>query len=305
MLDKFPHVGDNFFKTIFHFVDELPKRAVVTINGCMCARESTYINAQMIASDATGSTIYEIKHSCWNMRWPEDIDNFLEGLTDPSINVHLQILPRSVLVIDNYKDKYHIEISSPDLGATDFVNLISTPLGNPTCPDKFLTIYGVRFTAHVQAIDPIQAPVPVPKTPRPVSVPVETQVPQEQPTLPEQEPHVKYDIDSEAIKSDNRKTNLESVLGEVIEQAKEITDHIRKEKEKDPNAFNPPEEVQPEMPHSLDDLKAMTGLHMAERTTDGLEPEDPVFNQADDDSVEFEDVMEEEPPRHDINSPQV
>ncbi len=305
MLDKFPHVGDNFFKTIFRFVDELPIRAVVTINGCMCARESTYINAQMIASDATGSTIYEIKHGCWNMRLPEDIDNFLEGLTDPSINVHLQILPRSVLVIDNYKDKYHIEISSADLGATDFVDLFSTSLGNHTCPDKFLTIHGVRFTAHVQSIDPIQTPVPVPKTPRTVSVPVETQVPQEQPTLPEQEPHVKYDIDSEVIKSDNRKTNLESVLGEVIEQAKEITDHIRKEKEKDPNVFNPPEEVQPEMPHSLDDLKAMTSLHMSEHTTDGLEPEDPVFNQADDDAVEFEDVMEEEPPRHDINSPQV
>ena len=299
MLDKFPQTKGDIFKAIFNLVNEHPPLTVVTVNGCLTGSNPIHINAQMIVSDATGATIYQTKYGSWQMWWPEDGRDVLEGFTDPAVNVHLQILPRSVLVIDNFKDKYHIEISSADLTAKDFFKLFSSPLDGVHYPKKLYTPAGIRFTIHVQAIVPAQT---TSITPAPQQTVATVHAEPSKPVPPKQESHAEYDIDPEVIKNDNRKTNLESVLGDVLEQSKEIVNHIHKEKEKNPNAFNPPEEVQPEMPHSLDDLKALTDLHMLDHTSDDTEPEDPVFNQVADDAVEFEDVVEEPKPT-DVNTP--
>ena len=299
MLDKFPQMKGDIFKAIFDLVNEHPPLTVVTVNGCLTGSDPIHINAQMIVSDATGATIYQTKYGSWQMWWPEDGSDVLEGFTDPAVNVHLQILPRSVLVIDNFKAKYHIEISSADLTAKDFFKLFSSPLDSVHYLKKLYTPAGIRFTVHVQAIVPAQT---TSVTPAPQQAVATVHAAPSKPVPSKQESHAEYDIDPEVIKNDNRKTNLESVLGDVLEQSKEIVNHIHKEKEKNPNAFNPPEEVQPEMPHSLDDLKALTDLHMLDHTSDDTEPEDPVFNQVADDAVEFEDVVEEPKP-NDVNTP--
>ena len=288
MLDKFPRMNGDIFKAIFDLVDEHLPLSVVTVNGCLTGCDPVHINAQMIVSDATGATIYQTKYGSWQTQWPEEVTGtVLEGFTDPAVNVHLQILPRSVLVIDNFMDKYHIEISSADLTAKDFVKLFSSPLDDAHYSEKLVIPAGVRFTVHVQAITPNQTS-PVKPVPSQQQAPVATV--QVEPA--KQESHAERDADSEGIKSDNHKTNLESVLGDVLEQSKEIVNHIHKEKEKDPNAFNP-KEVKPELPHSLDDLKALTKQQLLDHTSDDTEPEDPVFNQAEDEEVEFEPFLEQ------------
>ena len=289
MLDKFPRMNGDIFKAIFDLVDEHPPLSVVTVNGCLTGCDPVHIKAQMIVSDATGTTIHQTKYGSWQMQWPEEVTGtVLEGFTDPAVNAHLQILPRSVLVLDNFMDKYHIEISSADLTAKDFVKLFSSPLDDVHYSEKLCTPAGIRFTIHVQAITPTQT-LPV----KPVPQQVVTTV-QAEPS--KQESHVERDIDAEGIKNDNHKTNLESVLNGVLEQSKEIVNHIHEEKKKDPNAFNPPKEVQPKLPHSLDDLKALTKQQLSAHTSDDTEPEDPVFNQVEDEAVEFEDVAEEPKP---------
>lgn len=297
MLDKFPQMNGDIFKAIFDLVDKHPPLTVVTVNGCLAdSSRSIRVNAQMIVSDATGATIYQTEYGSWQM-WlsgPEGNSEFLEGFTDPAVNVHLQILPRAVLVIDNFKDKYHIELSSADLTANDLFELFTSPLGSVQYPKKLHTCAGIRFTIHVQAITPTQT-FPAKSIPSKQQTAVATV----QVEPPEQESHAEHGIDPEVIKNDNRKTNLESVLGDVLEQSKEIVTYIHKEKEKDPNAFNPPKEVRPELPHNLDDLKKLTETHLLDildHTSDDTEPEDPVFNRVEDEAVEFEDVVEEPKP---------
>ena len=290
MLDKFPRMNGDIFQAIFDLVDKHPPLSVVTVNGCLIDDPTpTHINAQVIVSDATGTNIYQTKYGCWPLYYPgsEGTGMVLEGFADPVINVHLQILPRAVLVIDNFMDKYHIEVSSADLTAKDFAKFFCSPSGTVDHPKKLYTRAGIRFTAHVQAITPTQTS-PVKPVPSQQQAPVATV--QVEPA--QQESHAKRDIDSEVIKNDNHKTNLESVLGDVLEQSKEIVNHIHEEKKKDPNAFNP-KEVKPELPHSLDDLKALTKQQLLDRTSDDAEPEDPVFNQAEDEDVEFEPFLEQ------------
>lgn len=291
MLDKFSWMQGDIFKAIFDLVDEHPPLTVVTVNGCLIDDPTpTHINAQVIVSDATGTNIYQTKYGRWPLYCPgsEGTGMILEGFADPVVNVHLQILPRTVLVIDNFMNKYHIEVSSADLTAKDFAKFFCSPSGTVDHPKKLYTRAGIRFTAHVQAISPTQT-LPVKPVPSQQQVPVATV--QVEPA--KQESHAEHDTDLEVIKNDNHKTNLESVLGDVLEQSKEIVNHIHKEKEKDPNAFVPPKEPQPELPHSLDDLKALTKQQLLDRISDDAEPEDPVFNQDEDEAVEFEDVAEE------------
>ena len=286
MLDKFPRMNDDIFKAIFDLVDEHPTSTVVTVNGCLTGCDPIHINAQMIVSDATGATIYQTKYGSWQMQWPEEVTGtVLEGFTDPAVSAHLQILPRSVLVIDNFMDKYHVEVSSADLTAQDFVKLFFSPLDNAQYSEKLSISAGVRFTIHVQAITPTQT-LPVKPVPQQVVTTVQAEP-------AKQESHTEHDTDAEVIKNDNHKTNLESVLNGVLEQSKEIVNHIHKEKEKDPNAFNLPKEVQPELPHSLDDLKALTKQQLLDHTSDDAEPEDPVFNRAEDEDVEFEPFLKQ------------
>lgn len=286
MSERYPITRNaGFIANILNFVDSLPEGRIATINGAAQINGDAFtVCAQLISSDATGSEVREERRVNWVLDWKSECTCYTQSLVDPLLNVHIQFLPRAIVIFENYEGKYRIEASSLDVSVREICRLFGISSDQSQLINLLQNLEGVRFTIHVQRLGQVAPPATperVVETPKPVAVEKEV-VPQ-----------------PSGLRNDNHKAELETALADVVQQSQEIMDYIRNRPDQLDVGNIPSSEPYPEIPpmttHTLDEMKTILAQNSLKNNAD-VAVEDPVFNQSRDesDSVEFENIESDE-----------
>lgn len=273
-----------FITNILNFVNSLPEGRIATINGAAKYIDENTITvcAQLISSNATGSEVREERRVSWVLNPELERICFAQSLVDPLLNVHIQFLPRAIVIFENYEGKYRIEASSLDVSIREICRLFGISSDQSQLPDLLRNLEGIRFTIHAQRLGqtiPSATPERIVETPKPAVV--------EKEVSPQ----------SSELRNDNHKAELEAALADVVQQTQGIMDYIRSRQERPnlddipPFGSRPEIQIPPMTTHTLDEMKEILAQNSL-KNNDDAEVEDPVFNQSQDesDSVEFENI---------------